>query len=254
VSEWEAGNIDGIAYTYGYCDELNPLRLSLPLLQSGLAPPSFDTACELGFGHGVSVNIHAAGSPTRWFGTDFNPSHASFAQQLAGRAGSQAKLFGESFSEFCLRDDLPNFDFIGMHGIWSWISDDNRALLADFIRRRLNDGGVVYMSYNTQPGWATMLPVRELMHSHFQSSARSNAPGNLPTETQVQTHVTAAIDFVKTVFATQPGYAVVNPPLAPNVSTHCAKRTRTTSRTNTSIATGNPCHSRRPHRRLPRAV
>ena len=57
MSEWEAGSIDGIAYTYGYCDELDPLRLRLPLLQSGLAPPALRTACELGFGHGVSVNI-----------------------------------------------------------------------------------------------------------------------------------------------------------------------------------------------------
>ncbi|CAB3641337.1 hypothetical protein LMG24238_00294 [Paraburkholderia sediminicola] len=221
MSEWEAGSIDGIAYTYGYCDELDPLRLRLPLLQSGIAPPVLRTACELGFGHGVSVNIHAAGSATRWFGTDFNPSHASFAQQLTQRAGSQASLSAESFAEFCARDDLPNFDFIGMHGIWSWISDENRALIADFIRRKLNDGGVVYMSYNTQPGWATMLPVRDLMNCHFQVSARLNEHGGVPAETQVQTHIAAALDFVKSVVATQPGYAVVNPQLAERVDALC---------------------------------
>ena len=217
MSEWEAGSIDGIAYTYGYCDELDPLRLRLPLLQSGIAPPTLRTACELGFGHGVSVNIHAAGSTTRWFGTDFNPSHASFARQLTQCAGSQASLFAESFAEFCRRDELPKFDFIGMHGIWSWISDENRALIADFIRRKLNDGGVVYMSYNTQPGWATMLPVRELMNCHFQVSARLNEHGGVPAETQVQTHIAAALDFVKSVVTTQPGYAVVNPQLAERV-------------------------------------
>ena len=225
MSEWEAGGIDGIAYTYGYCDELDPLRLRLPLLQSGLAPPALRTACELGFGHGVSVNIHAAGSATRWFGTDFNPSHASFARQLTQCAGSQASLFAESFAEFCRRDELPKFDFIGMHGIWSWISDENRALIADFIRRKLNDGGVVYMSYNTQPGWATMLPVRELMNCHFQASARLNAHGGVPAETQVQTHIAAALDFVKTVVATQPGYAVVNPQLAERVDALCNENT-----------------------------
>ncbi|CAE6854978.1 hypothetical protein R69658_07350 [Paraburkholderia aspalathi] len=217
MSEWEAGSIDGIAYTYGYCDELDPLRLRLPLLQSGIAPPTLRTACELGFGHGVSVNIHAAGSTTRWFGTDFNPSHASFAQQLTQCAGSQASLFAESFAEFCRRDELPKFDFIGMHGIWSWISDENRALIADFIQRKLNDGGVVYMSYNTQPGWATMLPVRELMNCHFQVSARLNEHGGVPAETQVQTHIAAALDFVKSVVTTQPGYALVNPQLAERV-------------------------------------
>ncbi|MFM0631650.1 class I SAM-dependent methyltransferase [Paraburkholderia xenovorans] len=217
MSEWEAGSIEGITYTYGYCDELNPLRLRLPLLQSGFAPPAVRTACELGFGHGVGVNIHAAGSATDWFGTDFNPSHASSAQQLAQCAGSRARLFAESFSEFCLRDDLPDFDFIGMHRIWSWISDETRVLIADFIRRKLNDGGVVYMSYNTQPGWAMMLPVRELMNCHFQASARLDAHSKAPVETQSRTHVAAAIDFVNTVVATRPGYVVVNPLVAERV-------------------------------------
>jgi len=100
VSESDTGYVDEIAYTFGYCDELNPLRLSLPLLQAELALPTVHTACELGFGHGLSVNIHAAGSPTRWYGTDFLPSHANFARRLADSAKSQAQLFGEPFSEF----------------------------------------------------------------------------------------------------------------------------------------------------------
>ena len=137
MSEWGTGYVDEIPYTYGYCDELNPLRLNLALLRAGLALPAVHTACELGFGHGVSVNIHAAGSVTRWHGTDFNPVHANFAQQLAQAAGAHAQLSAERFSEFCSRDDLPAFDYIGMHGIWSWISADNREVLLDFLRRKL---------------------------------------------------------------------------------------------------------------------
>ncbi|CAB3807412.1 hypothetical protein LMG28690_06797 [Paraburkholderia caffeinilytica] len=112
-----------------------------------------------------------------------------------------------------------------MHGIWSWISDENRVLIADFIRRKLNDGGVVYMSYNTQPGWAAMLPVRELMNCHFQASARLNAHSGVPAETQARTHIAAALDFVKTVVATQPGYAVVNPQLDERVDALCKENT-----------------------------
>lgn len=112
-----------------------------------------------------------------------------------------------------------------MHGIWSWISDENRVLIADFILRKLNDGGVVYMSYNTQPGWAAMLPVRELMNCHFQASARLNAHSGVPAETQARTHIAAALDFVKTVVATQPGYAVVNPQLDERVDALCKENT-----------------------------
>ena len=70
---------------------------------------------------------------------------------------ASANLSDESFEEFCRRQDLPDFDFIGLHGIWSWVSDKNRQVIVDFIRRKLKVGGVVYVSYNTQPGWAPMI-------------------------------------------------------------------------------------------------
>jgi len=224
VGEWDTGYVDEIAYTFGYCDELNPLRLKLPLLYAGLVPPSVGNACELGFGHGVSVNIHAAGSSTQWHGTDFHPPHAHFAQQLAERAGSQAQLCGERFSEFCRRDDLPDFDFIGMHGIWSWISEENRALLAEFIQRKLKPGGVLYLSYNTQPGWTPMLPVRELMHRHFQIGAQSAQHDGMIAEARMAARIKDAVGFAQAVFATQPGYAVVNPLLAERVEALSAER------------------------------
>ncbi|CAB3793856.1 class I SAM-dependent methyltransferase [Pararobbsia alpina] len=217
MGELDTGYVDGIAYTFGYCDELNPLRLTLPLLHAGLDLPTVQSACELGFGHGVSVNIHAAGSTTRWYGTDFHPPHANFARRLASSAESRAQLFGEHFSAFCRRDDLPDFDFVGMHGIWSWISDETRALVADFIRRKLKAGGVLYLSYNTQPGWTPMLPVRELMHRHFKVGAVSESHNGMVAEERMQVRIKAAVDFAQAVFATQPGYALVNPLLAERV-------------------------------------
>jgi len=214
MSEWGAGYVDEIAYTYGYCDELNPLRLKLVLLNAGLALPTVHTACELGFGHGVSVNIHAAGSAVQWYGNDFNLSQANFARQLADRAQSQAQLSVERFTEFCGRDDLPDFDYIGMHGIWSWISAENRAVIVDFIRRKLKLGGVLYLSYNSLPGWTAMQPVRELMHRHFLGSAvqadASALIGDttdvMPASRRMEARITAAVAFAQKVFATQPGY------------------------------------------------
>jgi SAM-dependent methyltransferase len=218
VSESNTGYVDEIAYTFGYCDELNPLRLELPLLQAGLSSPTVHTACELGFGHGVSVNIHAAGSTSRWYGTDFNGTHANFARRLADSAESQAQLFGEPFSEFCRRDDLPDFDFIGAHGIWSWVSEENRTLIVEFLRRKLKPGGVLYLSYNTQPGWAAMLPVRELMHQHFQVGTVPEPRDGASAERGAQVRIEAAVDFTRAVFATQPGYALVNPLIAERVN------------------------------------
>ena len=206
MSNWNAGYVAEVAYTYGYYEELNPLRLQLPLLAAGLALPARGTACELGFGQGVSVNIHAAASSTRWFGNDFNPAQAAFAQELAGVAGAGAQLSDESFEQFCQRDDLPDFDYIALHGIWSWVSEENRALIVDFLHRKLKVGGVAYISYNTQPGWAAMMPLRDLLSEHSRVMA---APG-----VGVLSRIEGAIDFVERMIATQPRYMLANPLLA----------------------------------------
>jgi SAM-dependent methyltransferase len=206
-----------IAYTFGYTDELNPLRAKLPFLNAGLEFPDVRNACELGFGHGVSVNIHAAGSTAQWYGNDANPIHVGFASQLAVQAQTRPVLSSERFAEFCRRDDLPDFEFIGLHGVWSWISDADRATVIDFVHRKLKAGGVLYVSYNTQPGWSPMLPVRELMASHFAASAEAHADRNEAGTHKTTARVTAAIDFAQRVLAARPGYALVNPTVTERV-------------------------------------
>lgn len=195
MSDWTAGYVADIGYTYGYYGELNPLGATLPLTMLGLDTPRWRTACELGFGQGVSTNLHAAASDVEWWGTDFNPDHAAFAQRMSAN-GSAARLFDQSFAEFAARDDLPGFDFIGLHGIWSWVSDENRAVIVDFIRRKLNVGGVVYVSYNTLPGWASGMPLRELLVEY----AHSQIGAGVPTTERVQ----SAVGFVERLIETQP--------------------------------------------------
>ena len=99
----------------------------------------------------------------------FIPAHAAFARSLATAAGSDAKLFDQSFAEFCARSDLPQFDFIGLHGIYSWVSEENQTVIVDFVRRRLKVGGVLYISYNTQPGYAATAAAAASVTRHAES-------------------------------------------------------------------------------------
>jgi SAM-dependent methyltransferase len=206
MTDWTGGYVADIGYTYGYYAELNPLRARLPLLSARLALPKNGTACELGFGQGVSANVHAASSGTRWHGTDFNPSQASFARQLADSFTDGPQLFDQSFAEFCTRADLPDFDYIGLHGIWSWISDENRTIIVDFVRRKLKVGGILYISYNTQPGWGAMVPVRSLLTQHADTLA--------PPGAGVVARVDGALAFARKLWDTNPAFARANPHIA----------------------------------------
>ncbi len=211
MSDWTAGYVADIGYTFGYYTELNPLRVKLAFLDAGLVAPDVGTACELGFGQGVSANLHAAASVVSWHGTDFNPSQAGFAQELAAASGSGAHLHDDTFADFCSRPDLPDFDYIGLHGIWSWISDANRAVIVDFIRRKLKVGGVLYISYNTLPGWSTFAPLRHLLTQHAGTMGANG--------TGIVQRIEGALGFADRLLATQPLYSRANPSVPERLNT-----------------------------------
>ena len=200
-NDWTSGYVADVGYTHGYTAELNPVRLKLALLNLGLDCPSIKNACELGFGHGVSVNIHAASSEIQWYGNDFNPSQANIASKLSEISG--AHLSDESFVDFCRRDDLPDFEYIGLHGIWSWINDENRSTIVDFVRRKLRLGGILYISYNSQPGWASMIPVRDLLNEFCDVMGR-RGDGRIK-------QIEDAVEFADQLMNLEPNFIKHNP-------------------------------------------
>ncbi|MEO5363774.1 MAG: class I SAM-dependent methyltransferase, partial [Magnetococcus sp. DMHC-8] len=203
MSDWSAGYVTDIGYNYGYYSELNPLRINLAFLQAGVAPPGIACACELGFGQGVSLNFHAAASSVSWWGTDFNPAQVLYARTLAEGCAAPIRLFDQPFDAFCQRHDLPDFDFIALHGVWTWISDANRQLIVDFIARKLKSGGVLYISYYTLPSWVAMLPLRDLLLLHEQ---RMTAPS-----ASWQQRIEHSLSFAEQLLACQPAFARANP-------------------------------------------
>ena len=60
MNDWTSGYVADIGYTYGYYNELNPLRLRLAFAQQGLAFTEVGTACELGLGQGLTANLHVS--------------------------------------------------------------------------------------------------------------------------------------------------------------------------------------------------
>jgi len=203
--DWTAGYVTDIDYTHGYYREIGPCMMDFVLLLRGYEPPRRPQMryLELGFGQGLSANVHAAAVPGSYFGTDFNPVHAANAQALARVSQAPAEFFDDSFEELLARSDLPDFDYITLHGIWSWVNDKDRTAIVEIIRRHLKVGGAVYMSYNTQPGWATAMPLRHLMTLHAET-AGSDAQGPV-------NRINEAIAFGKQLADANARYFVANP-------------------------------------------
>lgn len=182
MSSWTSGYVADMGYTHGFYRELTPTLLSFVALTRGQRGPDVTgplTYCELGCGQGFSMNLLAAANPhIRFYATDFNPSQIAGARTLAAEAGlSNVSFFDTSFAEFTDEPDLPReFDVISLHGIYSWISEENRQAIVNFIARKLKVGGLVYISYNCLPGWSAAAPMRQLMYLHAKSRGGPTAP------------------------------------------------------------------------------
>lgn len=196
-----------LPYTYRYFRELSPSFLSLALLNQGVA---FDANrplryLELGFGQGVSLNVHAAACDGEFWGNDYNASHLAHAQALGEASGADVRFVPDSFVDLAGKD-LPEFDVIALHGVWSWVSEEDRAAIVELARRRLVAGGVLYISYNCSMGWAAALGLRELLTLHATHEAAEDAA--------IDSKVDGALAFAKELAQGGARYFTAHPDVA----------------------------------------
>lgn len=209
MSDWTSGYVADIGYTHGFYRELTPSMLQAVTLSKGiggLVPGAPIAYCELGCGQGFSANLLAAANPhVQYYANDFNPAHIVGAQDLARDGGVEnVHFYDDAFAEFLEREELPQFDVISLHGIYSWIAPEHRATIVAFIKRKLKPGGLVYISYNCLPGWAPGAPMRHLMYLH------GKAQGG-PTISRLD----PAIAFIGQLLDADAKYFVANPGLKP---------------------------------------
>ena len=183
MADWGAGYVTDTAYVHDFCRVQTPAILSLAALSRNVAaagsrgePLSY---CDLGCGQGFTANLVAAANPrAKVFAADFNPTHIAGARALADAAGLDNVSFREAgFDELEQDGTLPDFDIICLHGVYSWVSPQNRRTLVGLIRRRLKSGGMLYISYDAMPGWAGIAPLRRLLVQQHAASGGSSEAG-----------------------------------------------------------------------------
>jgi predicted O-methyltransferase YrrM len=121
---------------------------------------------ELGSGLGRCLTTLAAANPHGQFtGVDFNPNHTAIIEKDIAASGlTNAKILTASFSE--LPDDIGEFDFIALHGVYSWVSAEVRNDIVEIAKKRLAKGGLLLVSYNAMPGWAALQPIRAILQQY----------------------------------------------------------------------------------------
>ena len=127
----------------------------------------------------------------RFVGIDFIPTHIVAARSLAQAADLHNISFIEAnFSELLTPrfDELGEFDVIALHGTYSWVAPAVRRSIVEVADAKLKTGGVLYVSYNSAPGWTPRAPLQWLLYQHAKRSGA--APESATAD---------AVRFAKTV-------------------------------------------------------
>lgn len=170
MKSWSQGYVADIPYSAGFYHHQAPVALRLATLVAGFEVPALDSGfdyCELACGQGLTATLLAAANPRgRFTAVDFNPAHIAHARAVADRHGIDNLTFLEnSFEELVAAPvgTLPLFDVVTLHGVYSWVSPATRAAIVEFLRRYLKPGGIAYVSYNSLPGWSSVIPLQRLI-------------------------------------------------------------------------------------------
>jgi hypothetical protein len=169
MSQWTETYISNIEYVTDFCYDESPNTLQFVHDMHKRSAPTHGEVnfCELGCGPGLSINILAAANPhINFYANDFLRDHIDQAQRLSAEFGTaNTHFYRQSFADFIDQPDLPLFDFIIIRGIYSWVSDENRRLVRQFVARRSKPECVVLLTYDAMPGWATGAALQKLMVS-----------------------------------------------------------------------------------------
>lgn len=208
MTQWNHGYNTSMGYTYSFFRELAPSWIDLACLTRQVLPQAEHPFryLELGCGQGVGLCALAALHPEAEFvGIDFNPLHIDHAARLAAAAGLQNIRFLEGdFLQLAHQWplELGRFEYVALHGIYSWVSPDLRHALQRGLDHAATPGARVYVSYNTQPGWMTAMPMQHLLRRFDQAHALP------PTQA-----ITAGAQFIAKLLEASPSMARALPQL-----------------------------------------
>ena len=153
----------------GYLSQPFPYA-SAPFLESyarllGLSPAPTSTAriLEIGSSYGGNLISQALFYPKATFtGIEIAPTQVSMGKTYIDQLGiTNLDLLEGDVNES--HHHLGTYDYIIAHGFYSWVDEETKDNFLRLCKEHLAENGILYMSYNTYPGWHKMDSVRALL-------------------------------------------------------------------------------------------
>jgi SAM-dependent methyltransferase len=132
----------------------------------GLPSPPDPSRCrylDIGCGTGHSILAFAGDLPEATFvGVDFSTPMIEEARRTAAELGLRNTTFVDAdVLEFDDASAGP-FDYIAIHGMMSWVPDPVARRMLEICRDRLTPNGMVYISFNANPGYLLPAMLRDI--------------------------------------------------------------------------------------------
>lgn len=165
--------VDPTAINYGDVTftDTHPALTSAVARLRGLQTTPVDSAriLELGCGTGFNLMAIAESLPdARCVGIDLSAAHIQRANEVAARTrATNVEFHCVSIDEF--QPEPGSFDYIIVHGVYSWVPPAIRDAIFSLVRQALVPNGLAFVSYNTFPGWHTRSIVRDGLRFFAQS-------------------------------------------------------------------------------------
>lgn len=141
------GHLRSLAHLYGL--ESTPLEKARVL--------------ELGCAAGGNLIPFAVAHPeAELIGVDLSPEQIGAGQKIVQQLGLR-NLDLRALSITDIDASLGKFDYIVCHGVFSWVPPFVREAILRVCRENLTPNGIVYISYNTYPGWKASDVLRDAM-------------------------------------------------------------------------------------------
>jgi SAM-dependent methyltransferase len=175
-----------------------PERLAVAsLLHGGPRPPVESyRVLDLGCGNGANLlRLAYYRRQATFVGVDGAASQIELANVRKSALGLSNLEFIHTDFRTASQRLSGQFDYILAHGIFSWVPQEVRDALLELFAERLRPGGLLYLNYNTRPGWNVRGLVREFLLA--QTAGERSLPARADLAKQIAAKVVAGLTGVE---------------------------------------------------------